>query len=266
MPTFNPKEPDEEVNYGKEHPLKDVLSMLTIVGLSFVVILLALDYSTRFIPYFIGLDTETKLFSSEYLEKFKRSNKSPTKNNEESLQALVNQLWLPFDEDLGIKFSPTILKSEQPNAFMSVGGQLSITSGLLKKITSLNGLGFVVCHELGHFYHRHIIRRMGRSLGISVLFYLVGIGDMKRVANFASQTFTRKDESEADAFAVDCVQKRFGHMAGFDEFFELVLKEESLLEQIPFLSTHPVTTSRIDAIELLSTKKGYSLMGKTAPF
>lgn len=266
MAKYNPKIPDEDVNYDKEHPLKDVLSLLLVVALSLGVLLLALDYSTRFIPYFVGLDTETKLFSSHYIKDLKGKVKTKLNPKEEMLTSFVNELWLPFDNDLNIKFSPSLIPSKDPNAFMTVGGQLSLTTGLLEDIQSMNGLSFVICHELGHFYHRHVIRRMGRTLGINILFYLLGIGNMERVANFASQSFSRKDESEADAFAVECVQKRFGHMEGFDEFFKLVMKKETALDKIPFLSTHPVTSSRVHAIEALSIKKGFSLNGEKTPY
>lgn len=260
MTEFKPKVPDEEVNYDKEHPIKDVLSMLAIIIVSFGILLFVLDFSSRYIAHFVDLETEARIFNSEtfaFLDKGKP---------QQEIDVFVNELWLPFDEERKISFHPSILNTSEPNAFMSVGGKLSITDGLLKDIKNRNGLAFVICHELGHFYHRHVIRRVGRGLGIKLLFSLAGIGDMKKVLNFAGQSFSRGDETEADKFAVSCVQKRFGHLKGFDEFFHLVMSKETALDKIPFLSTHPVTSSRLTNIVTEATKKGFSLEGPLEPF
>lgn len=256
MTNFNPKTPDEEVNYSKEHPLKDFAILVGGLFVIIIALIFILDFSMGHIATFVNLESEVSWFGKS----------APKQEDSIEVTELVNELWLPFDEERKITFHPRILPLGEPNAFMTVGGDMTVTNGLLKEMKSLNALGFVLCHELGHFYHRHVIKRMGTNLGISALLKLVGVGSVEDVVSFAAKSFSRKDEAEADAFAVDCVQKRFGHMKDFDSFFQVILKKESLLDKVSFISTHPITTSRINAIGQLAVEKGYSLEGPVLKF
>lgn len=261
MTKFTPKIPDEEVNFTKESPLKDFLLLLCgVVGL-----LLILGYSAnfalqRYLPS-LSFKQEVDFFNS-------KNPLSKTFKTDEKLNEFVMKLWQPFDEEGHVTFVPEIQESKEVNAFMGVGGQMTVTKGLLTELKTLNGLSFVLCHELGHFYHRHVIKKLGRKMTFSTLSYLFGLGSADGIINFVSNSFSRKEEAEADHFAVTCVQKQFGHVDGIDEFFSLIISKENLLERVPFLHTHPISKERLESIELLSIQLGYSLTGNliNSPF
>jgi len=93
------------------------------------------------------------------------------------------------------------------------------------------------------------------SLGDS----LIGVG-----SEALSLKFSRDDELEADTFALDCQQKYLGHVAGFDEFFISIEKNES--KYLSFISTHPKSAARIQELKLQAIAKGFSLEGEIIPW
>ena len=63
--------------------------------------------------------------------------------------------------------------------------------------------------------------------------------------------FSREQEREADHTAIAAVEKHYGHVSGTSDLFKALLnvKENSLIQMPLFLSTHPLSTARIDTIE-----------------
>lgn len=221
-----------------------------------------------FIRYLLGpIDLKTESKFSEFMPlptSFKKKI-IPDHPLKQRLKDLTHDLWQPYDQKRGVTFSVNIMSSKSLNAFIHFGGKILITTQLLKEIKTLNGLSFVLCHELGHFLYRHMITVWGRKLGISLLLHLAGIKNIDDFLKISQSRYSRKHETDADSFAVQCLQKRFGHLGGFDEFFNLVLEKESFIDKIDFMKTHPVTEMRIHQIELMAIKQGLSLTGETTP-
>jgi len=191
--------------------------------------------------------------------------------SKEKLSLLIDQLWLPFSEvsTSAIPLNVKTISQEEMNAFTGVGANFYFTTGLLKKTKSLNSLVFVACHELGHFYHRHVLRRSSRVIIMNLLFRMVGLGSLGDSligvgSEALSLKFSRDDELEADTFALDCQQKYLGHVAGFDEFFISIEKNES--KYLSFISTHPKSAARIQELKLQAIAKGFSLEGEIIPW
>ena len=117
-------------------------------------------------------------------------------------------------------------------------------------------------HEIGHHEARHVLNRLGRNLGVNILFAMLGISNMSGSDFFGGiqeLSFSRGDEEEADAFGVDLVRDQFQSYEGVTEFFEYV----QTLEDVPqndnelanIFSTHPMTQKRIDRIKRLLQEK-----------
>jgi hypothetical protein len=282
MAEFKPKTPKESVNYTKEHPLKDLvglgLGLLLIIGVAF----LCFDFFVGQVVDRISFEQENRWFSSinsRITGSALGKNASRIGGNsasEKELLKLLDQLWLPFSDHTlleseasnKLNFKVELLPQSEINAFTGLGGQFYFTRGLIDSSDSLNGLAFVACHELGHFFHRHVLKGSGRNLLMTLLFRLVGLGGigdnlLGAGSQIVSLKFSRDAERQADAFALDCQQKFFGHVEGFDEFFNNTLKREA--KSISFLSSHPLTQSRIDEMKLYAIDEGYSLEGELVP-
>jgi predicted Zn-dependent protease len=149
---------------------------------------------------------------------------------------------------LPIAPEPEVLRSNIANAFALPGSKVYVLSGLLVKAETPDELAGVLSHEFGHIAHRDGLRRLIREGGTS---FLVGMmfGDVTGsgavlMAGRAvlSASYSRADESRADAFAVT-VMHRLGRpteplgalltrmMKGHDEGFSL-------------LRDHPLTPER----------------------
>lgn len=150
------------------------------------------------------------------------------------------------------------------NAFALPGGQVFITRGLLVKLQDEAELAGVLGHESGHVVGRHASEQMARSQLGQMLVTAVGVAASDRdhpgsgmsavmIANVVNQMktlqFSRKDESEADAFGL-----RFMAEAGFDP--RAMLDVMKILQSITpatgrqpeFLVTHPYPEHRAEAI------------------
>ena len=67
-----------------------------------------------------------------------------------------------------LKFTFTILNSEQVNAFALPGGYVYVTRGLLALAGSEAELAGVMAHEIGHVTARHSARRYSRSVAFGL--------------------------------------------------------------------------------------------------
>jgi predicted Zn-dependent protease len=155
----------------------------------------------------------------------------------------------------------TILDDKDPNAFAYPGGAVAVTSGLISLVTGEIGLAMVFAHEIGHHFHRHALKRMGRGLVMTGVFGLmfgtdpgliVGLG-MK----FAHSTYSHVQEFESDDFGMRLVNRTYGTTAGCLEFFEKIQQEASGGPSFQFLSlveSHPYTPDRISRLIELGLK------------
>lgn len=147
-----------------------------------------------------------------------------------------------------------LFDAPMPNAFALPGGLVCVTSELLNELDSDIGLAFVLAHELGHHQHRHVLKRLGRTLlQRIVVSWISGQGDMMLLNNgvaLASLSYSRNQEYEADYFGLNLVHQAYGTTDGAYQFFEQMLRVHghgSHLENM--LQTHPLTEDRIERLE-----------------
>ena len=142
-----------------------------------------------------------------------------------------------------------VLDLEAPNAVAVPGGGIGLSAPLLETLETKEGLAFVLAHELGHHQHRHILRRLGRVLLIGVVAALTSsIYDLSPVQAsiaIAENGYSRKQEQEADEYALRLVFEKFGNKEGTFEFLDAILKERDEPIWQKYLGTHPITGERI---------------------
>lgn len=163
------------------------------------------------------------------------------------------------------KFQFHLLADENTiNAFALPGGQVFITAGLLKNLSSEGQVAGVLAHEIGHVVGRHSAEQIAKSQLTQGLTGAAAIGmyDPDRPGTMAASAaaamvgklltlrFGREDELEADRLAVD-----YTPQAGYDP--RSMIKVMQVLEQKggggggqpEFLSTHPNPGNRIGELE-----------------
>jgi predicted Zn-dependent protease len=78
-------------------------------------------------------------------------------------------------------------------------------------------------------------------------------------------SFSRGQEEEADATALETLTRAYGHVGGADRFFRHMLAEEGRLEPPRFLSSHPLTEGRIAALAALAAERDWKTEGAPTP-
>ena len=163
----------------------------------------------------------------------------------------------------------TVVNTPITNAFALPGGKIAVTRGLMALAANEAELAGVVAHEIGHVTARHSARQQTRGLLAQLGLLAVGIGtgnaqlmnSLGTVANGFIQSYSRKQEFEADRLGVRYIDRR-GYNADAMATFLGSLREQSQLEammkglppgqvdQFNYLSSHPRTVERVrEAIE-----------------
>ena len=139
------------------------------------------------------------------------------------------------------------------NAFALPSGVIVMLDGLVKLARRDDEILAVLAHELGHVHHRHTLRRLLE--GSATALVIAGLtGDIASTTSLAAaaptlliQTkYSRDDEREADAFAVELLQK--GQLNPRYLATMLARLERPARRNRPglpdFLSTHPAPEER----------------------
>lgn len=156
-----------------------------------------------------------------------------------------------------------VVDAPSVNAFAGPGGVIAVNAGLIVITESESELAAVVAHEIAHVTQRHLAQLIERSelaslatlasVFASILLATqnpqagqAAIAASAAGAQHSALQFSREKEMEADRTGMALL-----HRAGFDPravpaFFERFQEWQRFTSRPPeFLSTHPVTVSRI---------------------
>lgn len=190
---------------------------------------------------------------------------------EEYLQNLSNELAIAIELPEEIEIQTHFIESDEINAFATLGGHIFITRGLLEAVDNENSLSMVIAHELAHQKHRDPITGLSRGIALQMIYSLISSDysqiDLSGVGGeLGLLYFSREQEQNADEAAIYALNKHYGHVGGYDQFFQAVLEvEDSEGVSIPqWLSSHPDTLKRIDYLQALNTENGWT-QGETHP-
>jgi predicted Zn-dependent protease len=141
-----------------------------------------------------------------------------------------------------------LVKNKQVNAYSLPGGYIIICRGLFEFIDSPEELAAVIAHEMGHIEKKHLVSRIIKEFGISLLVSgdAMILGEIGKLA--ASTAFDRKQEKEADQFALKLLEKSRINPRMLAFFFrKLSTKGLSFDKRLELLMSHPHNSSRIKA-------------------
>ncbi|WP_126453712.1 M48 family metalloprotease [Sulfuriflexus mobilis] len=156
-----------------------------------------------------------------------------------------------------------MLDDPRINAFAAPGGFIGINTGLFSATESESELASVIAHEIAHITQRHMARAYEAQSNLN-LPALAGViaaiiigsqnSELGRATLSASQAaavqaqldFTRSNENEADHIGIQTLAAADFDPRAMTVFFERLQQASRYYSRPPeFLSTHPVTVTRI---------------------
>jgi predicted Zn-dependent protease len=158
-----------------------------------------------------------------------------------------------------------LLVRDKVNAIALPDRHLIVYTGMIRYCKSPEELSGVLAHEIGHIEHGHIMKRLRKEVGLSMLAALAGgetNGEIAReTARLLSSTaFDRQLESEADAFAVHMMAKAEIDPGAFaDVIFRLSQEKNDVPKHFEWISTHPNSQDRCAEILRLRKQETYHI-------
>ncbi len=153
----------------------------------------------------------------------------------------------------GEELKVIILDNPQINAFALPDNHIIIYSGLIKACEKPEALSGVIAHELAHIRLNHVMKKLVKEIGISVLFSMTsnGSGEVPKqvTQTLTSSAYDRTLEEDADGKAFQYLIKADIDPAPLADFFyNLSLQEPSYANRLQWLNTHPQTKERAEII------------------
>jgi predicted Zn-dependent protease len=246
---YTPRELRGNANVPRVSPVKEFFVLMGgLLGVLIAVYVVA-GFSVDMVVARIPPELETAL-GNLYSETYGGDERTPA---EAGLQGILDGL---LEEKPGPEggYRVHVLSHDRANALALPGGNIVVTSALLEEAGSENELAFVLAHELGHFANRDHLRGLGRGLVLLVV-SAAFFGSDGSATDFLMNSlltvemrFSRRQESEADMWALDLLNGRYGHVAGALDFFSRVSEEEKRGRLKYFFSTHPYPEDRVEAL------------------
>ena len=185
---------------------------------------------------------------------------------------------VPFTHRPHLFYHFAILDTPVINAFAAPGGFIYVTRGVLAMMNSEAELAVLLGHELGHVNARHSVSKMSQLILVQ-LGLAVGSALSEEFAKFSGLAgigvqllflkFSRDDEREADRLGVDYSRSGGYNPAQMINFFNSLQSLGDLSDghSLPgFLSTHPLTSERIENTKALILENDSRLQFGQVPY
>jgi len=147
-----------------------------------------------------------------------------------------------------------LLRKDEINAFALPNNHLVIYSGLIAACENEAELYGVIGHELAHMEKNHVMNKLIKEVGLSVLISMTtgnGNADVikEAIKHLSSSAYDRSLETEADLVAADYLIKAGIDPEPFANFlYRLADEAKHLPSQIYWISTHPESKERAEEI------------------
>ncbi len=216
-------------------------------------VLAQIDWVKHFKVQQVTDKTEEKLgeLFLEVFQKTKNEIKNPFVVN--SVDSLVAKICTANDIDRDF-IKVHILQEDNINAFALPNGHILIYSGLILNSDNQEELSGVISHEIAHIELNHIMKKLVKEMGLSVLISMTtgngGTEIIKETAKMLSSTaYDRSLEREADIRAVDYLIEAKINPEPFANFlYKLSTNEGETAIYLNWISTHPDSKERAEYI------------------
>lgn len=178
-----------------------------------------------------------------------------------ALQQITGRLLNAIDTT-EYRYKFTLIKNDQINAFTIPGGNIYVFSGLFKMSETPEEIAAVLAHEIGHAERRHVVTKLIKELSIAAILSILSGGDPGKLTqvltDIVGNSFDRKQEEEADKFALELLEKADISPKSLARFFErLNQKGLDYDEDLEILMTHPHNDKRIEQVRRYKTKNNF---------
>jgi predicted Zn-dependent protease len=208
-------------------------------------------------------DQEARI-GKEMLQRLRRAGRLV--EDDRPLQSYIEGLGARLTAGLATptKFTFFIVDDPSINAFAMPGGYIGIHTGLIRAARTESELAAVIAHEMAHVTQHHLARSFEKASEMNlpataavIAAIILGakdpnLGQAALATSMASTQqaqldFTRANEQEADRVGMTLLASAGFDPEGMPDFFQRLQRETRYYGQgLPeFLSTHPVTSSRI---------------------
>jgi Putative Zn-dependent protease, contains TPR repeats len=235
-----------------------------IIGLISVILLRSVSFADSLVgSWALGLEKNIGFYNYQSITATKAVVHLPPME-EQHLQHVFQGLVQYCSRNRELKYSLTVVRDDNPNAFALPAGYVFINSGLLTMIKNDGELAGILGHELGHIERRHSMKAIYRAAGFSLALSLLrnDVGNLRRpqeIARIAGLSmslaqlgYSRGAELEADRYGV-AIMEQAGYnkkdILHFWQRFRSRYGDTSKTSAV--LSTHPPTSERIRQIENL---------------
>lgn len=161
----------------------------------------------------------------------------------------------------GAQWEFVLFEDNEPNAFAVPGGKVGVNTGIMRIAQDDAGLATIIGHEIAHLTARHAAERLSQKrvaqVGAGIVGAVfpeanalntgVGVG-----AQLGLLRFSRAHELEADQIGT-LLMARAGYdpreAVAFWQRFAAYKQQKGSGSSLEFLSTHPLDTRRIAALQ-----------------
>ena len=236
-------------------------AMLLVAAIALVVGIFSLkEAAVGLVVAQIPVEWEAKLGDSVY-EQLAASHRIV---DDPELNATLHSIVRPVADSAGrlserrYEFRFHIIEDSTTNAFALPGGTMVFHTGLLLRAGSPEEIAGVAAHERAHVTHQHGLRQMVQSVGLLLIAQAL-LGDVEGLVGvlvmqgqeLLTLKFSRDYEHEADLTGLEYLRDANVDPSGMLSFFAKLQEAGSgnMLEEADFLSTHPATADRIEALQ-----------------
>lgn len=179
---------------------------------------------------------------------------------------LLNEFYAELDKSNTRNIEIVVVENPIQNAFALPDGHIIVYSGILNSMDNYTELAALLGHESAHVYERHSMRLLGKNISAYIIISLI-LNDINGAmavlidnANaINSLTYSRGFEQESDEKSMQLLMKNNVDITGMKKLIEM-LKKNEMLEIPEFLSTHPISSNRIEYLNnfIEKNKNSYS--------
>ena len=182
----------------------------------------------------------------------------------DSITKSLDKLLKPLCKENGIErdsLKVHIIKKDEINAFALPDGHLVVYSGLIEASKNEQQLIGVLGHEIAHIEKNHVMKKLSKEIGFSVLMSITTGNNNGRVIReimhtLSSSAYDRSLEKEADITSVEYMLKANIDPAPFADFLYEMSFDNKLESALSWVNSHPESEERAKYIlEYIKGKK-----------
>lgn len=192
----------------------------------------------------------------------------------DSITKTLDKLLEPLCKENGIErdsLKVHIIQKEEVNAFALPDSHLVVYSGLIEASKNESALIGVLGHEIAHIENNHVMKKLSKEIGLSVLLSLTTGSNNTQVIREVFQTlsssaYDRSLEREADLASVKYMLNAKVDPAPFADFLYEMSFDSALDNALSWISSHPEAEERSKyVLEYIKGKKikAKSILSKT---